>query len=111
MRFIKKDEIITTIFEAAENEDVINKAYLVDKLFKINGDLSIFEKYYNEYKLQYNKQSVEKILTRRAVKRTLQILYDKGLFDNYAKTDKVLDDFLFVTRSRGYLEEANDDIQ
>ena len=45
------------------------------------------------------------ILIQRAVKRTIQILYDKGLFDNYAKTDKVLEDFLFTTRRRPDLED------
>ena len=33
--------------------------------------------------------------------------YYKGLFDNYANADKVLEDFLFVTRRRGDLEEVN----
>ena len=37
--------------------------------------------------------------------------YDKGLFDNYAIADKVLEDFLFVTRRRGDSEEVNDVIQ
>ena len=43
----------------------------------------------------------------------IQILYDKGLFDNYANADKVSEDFLFTTRRRGDLsEEVNDtDIQ
>ena len=103
----KKDEKITTTFEAVNDEDVINKGYLDDKLIKINGHLSKLEKDYNEFRLQYNKQSVEEILVQRAVKTTIQILYDKGLFDNYANADKVLDDFLFVTRKRGDLSEEN----
>ena len=70
----KKDEKITTNFEPSYNEDVINKAYLDEKLSKINGLLSFLEKDYNEFKLQYNKQSVEDILTKRAVKTTIQIL-------------------------------------
>ena len=37
----KKDEKITTDFEPINNEDVINKAYLDEKLFKINGHLQI----------------------------------------------------------------------
>ena len=63
--------------------------------------------------MNYNKQSVEDILIQRAVKTTIQILYDKGLFDNYANADKVLEDFLFVTRRRGDLsEQVNDsDVQ
>ena len=65
------------------------------------------EKDFNEFKLKHNKQSVEEILVQRAVKTTIQILYDKGLFDNYANADKVLEDFLFVTRRRGDLPEEN----
>ena len=76
-------------------------------MLNINGHLSNLEKDYNECKLQYNKQNVEDILIQRAVKTTIQILYEKGLFDNYANADKVLEDFLFVTRRRGDLSEAN----
>ena len=94
----KKDEKITTDFKHVDNEDVINKGYLDEKLLKINGHLSNLEKDYNEFKLQYNKQSIEEILIQRAVKTTKQILYDKGLFDNFQNADKVLEDFLFTTR-------------
>ena len=78
----KKDEKRTTNFETVNNEDVINKGYRDNKLLKINGQLSKLEKYYNEFKLQYNKQSVEDTLIQRAVKTTIQIIYDKSLFDN-----------------------------
>ena len=105
----KKDEKITTIIEAVDNEDVINKSYLDDKLSKIDGHLSKLEKDYNEFKLQYNKQNVEDILIQRAVKTTIQILYDKGLFDNFQNADKVLEDFLFTTRRRGDLSEQIND--
>ena len=108
----KKDEKITTNFEPVNNEDVINKRYLDSKLLKIDGHLSKLEKDYNEFKLQYIKQNVEEILIQRAVKTTIQILYDKGLFDNYANADKVLEDFLFTTRRRGDLDKVNDtDVQ
>ena len=70
----KKDEKITTNFEPNDNEDVINKGYLDSKLFKIDGHLSKLEKDYNEFKLQYNKQSVEEFLVQRAVKTTIQML-------------------------------------
>ena len=99
----KKDEKITTTFEAVNDEDVINKGFLDEKLLKINGHLSNLEKDYNEFKLLYNKQSVEEILIQRTVKTTIQILYDKGLFDNFQNADKVLEDFLFTTRRRGDL--------
>ena len=101
----KKDEKLTTNFEAVNNEDVINKSFLDEKLLKINGHISKLEKDFNEFEKQYNKQNVEEILIQRAVKTTIQILYDKGLFDNYANADKVLEDFLFTTRRRGDLED------
>ena len=108
----KKDEKLTTNFKPSDDTDVINKAYLDEKLKKIDGHISYLEKDYNEFKIQYNKQSVEDILIQRAVKTTIQILYDKGLFDNYANADKVLEDFLFTTRRRGDLDKVNDtDVQ
>ena len=107
----EKDEKITTSLEPVKNSDVINKGYLDDKLLKINGHLSKLENDCNEFKIQYNKQSVEEILIQRAVKTTIQILFDKGLFDNYAKAEKVVEDFLFTTRRRGDLEEVNYDVQ
>ena len=69
----KKDEKITTNFEPTDDSDVINKAYLDEKLKKIDGHISYLEKDYNEFKIQYNKQSVEDILIQRAVKTTIQI--------------------------------------
>ena len=63
----KKDEKITTNFEPTDNSDVINKAYLDEKLKKIDGHISYIEKDYNEFKLQYNKQNVEDILIQKAV--------------------------------------------
>ena len=91
----KKDEKITTNFEAVDDKDVINKAYLDEKFKKIDGHISYIENDYNEFKLQYNKQSVEDILIQRAVKTTIQILYDKGLFDIFQNADKVLEDFFY----------------
>ena len=103
----KKDEKISTNFEPVDNDGVINKGYLDSKLIKIDGHLSKLGKDFNEFKLQYNKQNVEDILIQRAVKTTIQILYDKGLFDKYAIADKVLEDFLFTTRRRPHLSEEN----
>ena len=104
----KKDENITTNFEPVDNEDVINKGYLDSKLLKIDVHLSKIEKDYNDIILQYNKQNVEDILIQRAVKTTIQILYDRGLFDNFQNAEEVLKYFLFVTRRRGDLEKIND---
>ena len=58
----KKDEKITTNFEATDDSDVINKAYLDDKLKKIDEHIAYIEKNYIEFEKQYNKQSVEEIL-------------------------------------------------
>ena len=69
----KKDEKITTNFEPVNNEDIINKGHLDGELLKINGQLSKLEKDFNEFKLQYSKQSVEDILVQRAVRTTIQI--------------------------------------
>ena len=79
---------------------------------KIDGHFSNIENDYNEFELRYNKQSVEEVLIQRAVKTTIRILFDKGLFDIYANADKVLEDFLFTTRRGEDLsEQVNDDIQ
>ena len=107
----KKDEKITTNFEAVDDKDVINKGYLDGKLININGHLSKLKKDYHELKLEYNKQNVEDISIQRVVKTTIQILFDKGLFDNFQNADTVLEDFLFTTRRRGDLEEVNDNVQ
>ena len=107
----KKDEKVTINFRAVDDEDVINKAYLDEKLKKIDGHISYVEKDFKKFKLQYSKQTVEDILIQRAVKTTIQIFYDKNLFDNFQNAEEVLKDFLSVTRRTGELEEVNDDIQ
>ena len=103
----KKDEKITTNFEPIDNPDVVSEGYLDGELKKTNSHIAYIEKDYNEFKNQYNKHSVEEILVQRAVKTTIQILYDKGLFDNFQNADKVLEDFLFTTRRRGDLSEES----
>ena len=103
----KKDEKLTTVFEAVDDSDVISKAYLYSKLLKKDGHLSILEKDYNEFKIQYKKRNVEEILIQRAVKTTIQIFYDRGLFDNFQNAEEVLKDFLFTTRRRPDLSEDN----
>ena len=44
------------------------------------------------------------------MKTTMQILYDKRLFDIYAKADEVLNEFLPVTRGRVDSEKVKDDV-
>ena len=51
---------------------------------------------------------VEETLIQRAVQTTIQILYDKGLFDIFQNGNKVLKDLFFTTRQRPDLEEVND---
>ena len=101
----KKDEKLTTNFEPIDNLDVLNKGYLDEKLFKLDGNLSKLEKDYKQFKLQYNKQNIEEILVQRAVKTTIQILYNRRLFDNFQNAEEVLKDFLFTTRRRPDLED------
>ena len=72
------------------------------------GHLSILEKDYDEFKLHNNKQSVEEILIRTAVKTTIQTLYDLGIFFNFHNACEVLKSFLLVERRRPDLEELND---
>ena len=107
----EEDGKLTTNFEPINIENVINKGYLDHELLKMSGHLSSLEKVYNELKLQYNKQSVEGMLVQESVKTTIQIIYDKGLFDDFAKSDKVLEDFSFTTNCKAHLEEVNADIQ
>ena len=106
----KKDEKLTINFEAVNNEDVINKGYFDEEVKKTNGHIAYIGKNYNEFKTQYNKQSVQEILIQRAVKTTIQILYYKGLFDNFQNADEVLEDFLFTTRRRSDLSEQVSDV-
>ena len=48
----KKMKKITTNFEPTDDSDVINKDFLDEKLKKIAGHISYFEKDYDGYKLQ-----------------------------------------------------------
>ena len=70
-----------------------NKTSFIEDYVKINCHISILEKVFSEFKLQYNKQSVKENLIERAIETTIQILYDKRLFDGFPKADKVSKDF------------------
>ena len=74
----------------------------------MDGDSSFLEKHYNDYKKHYNKHYVQEILFQRAVKTTIQIIYDKGFFDSLPNADKKLKVFSFVTRRIPDLEELNE---
>ena len=71
--FEKVEKTITN-FEFVNNDDVINKACLDEKLEKLDGHLSFLEKDYDEFKLQHDKHSIEVFLYQRAVKTTKQKL-------------------------------------
>ena len=73
----EKYDKITRKFEPSHDEDVISEAYLDTKLSKIASHISFIEEDYIEIKLRNDKQSVE-VLVERAVKKTIQILYDEG---------------------------------
>ena len=86
----KKDEIIRTNFEPTDDPEAINKAYVNKKISKIEGFISLLEKDYHKFKIPNDQQSVEEVLIQRAVKTTIQTLYDKGFFDALPNADKVL---------------------
>ena len=77
-------------------------------MLKRDGHLSKLEKNFNDFKVQYDKQNVEDILIQRAVKTTIQILYDRDFFGNFQNAEELLKDLLFVTRRRGDLEKINE---
>ena len=66
------------------------------------------EKDSNEFK-HYERYN-EEVLVEKAVKTTIRLLYDKGIFDNYDNVNEVLKNFpLFEVnqRRRPDLEELN----
>ena len=63
----RKDENLKTKFEPSNNQDVKNKAHLDGSIIKIEALLPHLEKHYSEFKLQYNKKSVEEFLIQKAV--------------------------------------------
>ena len=87
---------MTTSFEPS-NDDVINKAYLETKLYRIEGHLSFIEKDYNEFKLPNDKKS-EEVFNERAVETTRQTLCGKGSIDNYDNADEVIKMINFLTK-------------
>ena len=63
----EKDEKITTSFQPSNDEYVMNKACLNEKLSKIQDHLSFLEKDKNEFEILSDKQSVEEVLIQRIV--------------------------------------------
>ena len=54
---------------------------------------------------------MEEVLNRRAVKTTIQILHDKGVFDSFPNADKDQKNVSRVDRRRLDLEQVNDVIK
>ena len=77
------------------------KTYLDSKLSKIEGDIPYTEKKYSEFKLNIKKQCEEEVSFERALKMTIQEVIDKGLFNNFDKSDEELKGYLFIERPRG----------
>ena len=106
----REDEKTKTKFEAVNDEDVMDKAYLDTKLAKVKGDISYVEKKYNELK-GYERYK-EEILDEKAVKTTIQIHHDRRLFDKYDFVNEVVNVSLLIEgneRNRLGLRELNDD--
>ena len=85
----RKDEKLTTNFKPVNDSDVINKAYLDEKLNKMDGHISYTGNDYNDFKSQNNKQSAPEILIQRAVRTNMQKLYNNELFDNFANAEEI----------------------
>ena len=94
----KEDEKTTTKFEPNKPEGVITKGYLVTEISNVEGLTSYIERYYNE--LKDLERFNEGVLIEKAVKTTIQILYDKGLFDSYNNADEALKDYQLIERRR-----------
>ena len=52
---LKKEEKKTTNFEPSNDEDIVNKNYLTDKISKIDSHLSYIEKAFNKKILRDNE--------------------------------------------------------
>ena len=85
----EKNEKMKTNFKAVNDSDIFNKAYQDEKLSKKYDHLLFPERYYNEFKLHYNKKSVEEVSIRRAAKTTIQKLYDKGVIKAYSMVSQM----------------------
>ena len=74
---------------------MLNKAYLDENSSKIEGQISYKEKDFFEFK----KLSNEEVLIQRAVKTTIKLLYDKGLFDSFPNAAEVSKDFFVCCKT------------
>ena len=72
--------------------------YLLTEISNVEGHISFTEKNYIEFRdlERFN----EGVLIEKAVKTTIQILYDKVLFDKYNNADEALKDYQLFERRR-----------
>ena len=91
----RKQEKITTNFEPSDDSELVNIVYLDGKFSKMETCIIYREKNYKEFQLRNDKQ-MEQVLIGIAVKTTIQILHDKGLFDIYYNAHEVLKDYLLI---------------
>ena len=89
----KKDEKITTNSSPSNHEHVVNKVCLDAKLSKLVGYISYTEKDYNGLK---GLERFNEVLIERAMKTTIETLYEKGLLDNNKNTKEVIKDNLLI---------------
>ena len=71
--------------ELSNLEDVITKAYLDTDFSKVEGHISYIEKDHIDFRdvERSKRQCDEGFLVEKAVETTIQILCDRGFFDNY----------------------------
>ena len=105
---------MTTKFEGANDDDVINKVYLDRKIAESKGKISYIGK--NLKKNRDHERYNEEVLIEKAVKRTFQKLSEESLFDKYDNADEFLKDCLRIDdvsdrprSARSDLDELNDD--
>ena len=55
-----------------------------------------------------SEQSKQEVVIERAVKTTIQILYDTGCFDSFDNAEEVLQDYLINERRRPKLDDLDD---
>ena len=56
--------------------------------------MSLLAKDYDKFEKRSDKYSVEEDQIQRAVKKSIQILYDKGLFHNFPNAERLSKNFV-----------------
>ena len=82
-------------FESVKDEDVVTKEFLDVKEPKQMDICLTWKKNYKEIDLRSNELRTTSYLGK-AVKTTIEISYDLGLFNNFDQADEVLKDYLLT---------------